>query len=263
MKKCRITALAACVILAAAVSDARAEGDYVRAAPALVQQVDGPPVTLRAKEARDLPRVFCPQGQTSTGGGIRLNPNNGVFLTASNPGGPGWDISVDNQSDEPRTVTPLVICAADPSITHQVGTTANGPTAESAATCPAGQFVAGGGAVAKAKNYLSLSISDANHWFGRAKNVNTVFTGVVAFARCSNRPHSAANGDTVTLQPGTTGTSQAQCPDGQVPTAGGGSGNPNVLHNASAPTATGWSLRATNTDNVPRLVVAHVVCTAP
>ncbi|MFI0976172.1 hypothetical protein ACH4SP_03980 [Streptomyces sp. NPDC021093] len=229
---------------------------------ATIGRVEGPTVTLRAKEERTLPRVLCPQGQASTGGGLRINPNNGVFIREATPGGSGYDVVVDNQSDEPRTVTPLVICTTDPTLTHQIGPAASGDEAISDAVCPAGQVAAGGGAIAAPRNYLSRSFSGGSYWSARAKNQGSIHSGVNAFARCSSRPHSRAS-HSITLPAGGVGTAHAECPSGQVPTAGGGLGHSNVLHNASSPTATGWDLRATNADSAPRTLIVEVVCTAP
>lgn len=263
MAHTRFAAFAAVGILIAVPSLAWAEGSPSRAEPTITQ-VQGPAVTLQARQVQDLPRLLCPQGWTSTGGGIRLDPDNGAFLQDSSPGGPGWDLTVDNLSDGPRTVTPVVVCTTDSTITHQIGNRVSGPTLDSQANCPAGQTVAGGGASAGRRNYLSMSSGTQNeYWLARAKNVNTTFPGVVAFARCSGLPHSHQPGPSVLLQAGQVGSAHAECPAGQVPSGGGGLGDPNLLHNASFPTATGWTLRATNVDNVPHSLVAAVVCAAP
>lgn len=263
MARTRFTAFAAVGILIAVPSFAWADGSAPRA-ERTISQVQGPAVTLQAHQVQDLPRLFCPQGSTSTGGGIRLDPDNGVFLQSSNPGGTGWDLTVDNLSDGPRTVTPVVVCTTDPTITHQVGNRVSGATLDSQANCPAGQTVAGGGATAARRNYLSMSSgTQSEYWLARAKNVNTTFAGVVAFARCSGLPHTHQTSLPVPLQAGEVGSAHAECPAGQVPSAGGGLGDPSLLHNASFPTATGWTLRATNVDNVPHSLVAAVVCASP
>ncbi|MFE5325389.1 hypothetical protein ACFRCG_03055 [Embleya sp. NPDC056575] len=264
MTRTRFTTFAAVGILIAVPSLAWADGGPSRAEPTITQ-VQGPAVTLQARQVQDLPRLFCPQGSTSTGGGVRLDPDNGAFLQSSNPAGPGWDLTVDNLSDGPRTVTPVVVCTTDPTITHQVGNRVSGSTLDSQANCPAGQTIAGGGAMAGRRNYLSLSSgTQSEYWLARAKNVNTTFAGVVAFARCSGLTHTYRTSLPVApLQAGEVGSAHAECPAGQVPSAGGGLGDPNLLHNASFPTATGWTLRATNTDNVPRSLIAVAVCAAP
>ncbi|GGY30201.1 hypothetical protein [Streptomyces tanashiensis] len=264
MRYTRITTLAAAGIVLALAVPAASAGDAGRRAAPAVSRAEGPSVTLAAGEARELPRVICPSGQTSTGGGVRLTPDNGVFIRESSPGGTGWDVRVHNLSDGPRTVTPLVVCTSDPTITHQVGNLVSGDTAVSGAGCPQGQVTAGGGAAAEHRNFLSLGEPSVAFWNARAKNTGFVRSGVIAFVRCSDRPHSLEGSSTLTPVPASqTRSAHAECPAGQVPTAGGGFGHPNVLHNASFPTATGWTIRATNTDGVQRSLGATVVCTSP
>ncbi|MFD9722238.1 hypothetical protein [Streptomyces sp. NPDC059072] len=55
-----------------------------------------------------------------------------------------------------------------------------------------------------------------------------------------------------------------ECPAGLVPIGGGGDVSPDVLLNASAPTPTGWRVRATNKGFSDRDgVFALAVCAAP
>lgn len=222
MRRVRIAAVAASLVFSTTVPAAWAGTGETRAVP-VVSTVQGPSVTLAPNEALELPRLFCPEGQTSTGGGLTLSPDNGVFVNASNPAGPGWEVSVHNLSDGPRTVTPLVAGALDPSMTHRVGNIVSGDTAVSSAFCPSGQSVAGGG-------------------------------GAAATQR---------TGEGVAVPAGQVTSAHVECPAGQVPSAGGGLGDPHLLHDASAPTATGGTIRATNTDNVQRFLHAEVLCTTP
>ncbi|WTW92019.1 hypothetical protein OG216_00910 [Streptomycetaceae bacterium NBC_01309] len=264
MKRTANAALAAGLILCAAAPAAGAGPGAPSAAPTPRGVVPGPAVTLSPNQVLDLPRLNCPSGQTSTGGGLTLSPDNGVFMRSSGPAGVGWEISVHNLSDGPRTVTPLVICTSDPSITHVAGPVVSGETAFSGAQCPAGQVVAGGGAAADHRNFLSYSSDFSEGWHARARNLGSGPSAVAAFVRCSNRPHSDAGNTTgVPVPPGQTRSAHVECPANQVPTAGGGYGDPKLLHNASGPTATGWTIRATNTDSADRSLYATVVCTTP
>lgn len=264
MKRTTNAVLAAGLILCTAAPAAWA-GPGAPSAPTARSTVPGPSVTLSPNEALALPRLNCPSGQTSTGGGLTLSPDNGVFIRSSGPAGIGWEIAVHNLSDGPRTVTPLVVCTSDPTITHQAGPVVSGDTAFSGAQCPAGQVAAGGGAAAAHRNFLSYSSDYNEGWHARARNMGSGPSAVAAFVRCSNRPHSDAGTTTgVPVPPGQTRSAHVECPAAnQVPTAGGGYGDPRLLHNASFPTATGWTIRATNTDGADRSLYATVICTTP
>lgn len=262
MRRARFAALAVGLIVSTVVLAGWA-GAGERAAAPLRSTVQGQAVTIAANQPFDFPRLNCPNGQTSTGGGVTVSPEDGVFIRSSNPAGVGWEVAVRNHSDQPRTVTPMVLCTSDPSITHQIGTIVSGNTAVSQATCPSGQFTAGGGVAAAPLNYLSLS-APTSGWEGRAKNTGSGPSQVAAFARCSNTQHSVKANDAGILVPAAAVRSaHVECPAGQVPTAGGGIGDPMILHNESFPTATGWTIRATNTDSVQHAIVAEVVCANP
>lgn len=263
MRRARFAALAVGLIVSVVVPAAGAGAGERVAAPAR-STVQGQAVTIAANQPFDFPRLDCPTGQTSTGGGVTVSPEDGVFIQSSNPVGTSWQVSVRNHSDGPRTVTPVVVCTSDPSITHQIGNTVSGNTAISVATCPANQHAAGGGAVAAPLNYLSRSSPSDINWDARAKNTGSGPSSVTAFARCSDRVHSwKANDMGVVVPAAGVRSAHIECPAGEVPSAGGAIGDPMVLHNESFPTATGWTVRATNTDNVQHAIVAEVLCAAP
>ncbi|MCX4778057.1 hypothetical protein [Streptomyces sp. NBC_01264] len=62
---------------------------------------------------------------------------------------------------------------------------------------------------------------------------------------------------------GATGTAHAECPAGQVPSGGGGSGSFDVLLTTSGPTETGWTVRAKNMGFAQNTLFASAMCTAP
>lgn len=64
-------------------------------------------------------------------------------------------------------------------------------------------------------------------------------------------PHTAHVSSPTRLAHGATGTAHAEYGPGEVPTGGGGLGNPAVDFNQSFPTATGWTMRATNHGSTP------------
>ncbi|MEV7523917.1 hypothetical protein [Streptomyces sp. NPDC091371] len=85
-----------------------------------------------------------------------------------------------------------------------------------------------------------------------------------ALITCSNAKPTEGFSSTVRLARGQVATVHAECPAGHVLTGGGGSASPDVLFNSAAPTATGWTVRATNTGFDSRdNVWAMVLCTAP
>lgn len=85
---------------------------------------------------------------------------------------------------------------------------------------------------------------------------------VRALVSCSDTQPTYGSSSTLRPAAGAVATAHAECPAGQVPTGGGASGGPAVLFNESSPTATGWTVRATNTGYAEGALFATVMCTA-
>ncbi|MEW2577798.1 hypothetical protein [Streptomyces syringium] len=231
----------------------------------------GTPQTVGPHEegSRSVP---CQGGQLPSGGGVRTT-SNGVFLNATWPTGISWEATVYNDTNTTQTFTPVAIC------TPQHHTTRHGPavnvppggTEISRALCDAGQVVTGGGPDAssrgtgagKDQGYINQSSDIGQEWVGRATNHGPLPVTIQTWVRCTNTPHTArASGPTRVAQ-GATGTAHAECDPGDVPTGGGGLGNPALDFNESFPTATGWTMRATNHGSIPLDLFARVTCTHP
>ncbi|MFI8944826.1 hypothetical protein [Streptomyces syringium] len=113
------------------------------------------------------------------------------------------------------------------------------------------------------QGYINQSSDIGQEWVGRATNHGPLPVTIQTWVRCTNTPHTArASGPTRVAQ-GATGTAHAECDPGDVPTGGGGLGNPALDFNESFPTATGWTMRATNHGSIPLDLFARVTCTHP
>ncbi|WP_327091908.1 hypothetical protein OIE66_15165 [Nonomuraea sp. NBC_01738] len=216
--------------------------------------------------------VPCQGGQVPSGGGVRTS-GNGVFLTATWPSGISWAGDVYNETDTPQTFTPIAICTSQRHTTRH-GTmqfVEPGHTEIVRAVCDPGQVATGGGPDAGDRNtgsdggqsYISQSSDIGQEWVGRVTNHGPRSAILQTWVRCADAPHSARASGPTRLARGATGTAHAECPPGEVPTGGGGLGNPAVDFNESFPTATGWTMRATNHGSIPLDLFARVTCTRP
>lgn len=233
--------------------------------------VEGSPLSVPPHTAvtRNVP---CQGGQLPSGGGVRTT-SNGVFLTATWPSGISWEGDVYNETNTPQTITPVAICTPQRHTTRS-GTQVSVPSGQTAivrAACDAGQVATGGGPDAGSRNtgsdsgqaYISQSSDIGQEWVGRVTNHGPRPTILQTYVRCTNTPHTAHASSPTRLAPGATGTAHVECGPGEVPTGGGGLGNPAVDFNESFPTATGWTMRATNHGSIPLDLFARVTCTRP
>ncbi|MEU4272607.1 hypothetical protein [Streptomyces sp. NPDC026092] len=212
--------------------------------------------------------VPCQSPEQSSGGGVRTT-GNGVFITASWSSA-GWAADVYNETDTPQTVRAVSICTPQWHTRRSSIPTTQVPMGESGiarAACPAGTEATGGGNIGGAQGndrmYVSQSSDIADEWVVRAYNASPFQQRIATQVVCSNTPHSSRSSEGTLLGLGATGTSHAECPAGEVPTGGGGLGNPAVFFNESYPTPTGWTVRATNRGTQPLTVFARVNCTQP
>ncbi|MFC3983066.1 hypothetical protein [Streptosporangium jomthongense] len=216
--------------------------------------------------------VPCQGGRFPSGGGV-LTTSNGVFLTATWPSGISWVGDVYNETDTPQTFTPVAICTLQRHTTR-FGTSVNVPSGQTAtvrATCDPGQVATGGGPNAGARGtgsdsgqaYISQSSDIGRQWVGRVTNHGPRFVILQTYVRCADTPHTAYASGPTRLAQGATGTAHVECGPGEVPTGGGGLGDPAVDFNESFPTTTGWTVRATNHGSVPLDLFARVTCTRP
>jgi hypothetical protein len=217
--------------------------------------------------------VPCQGGQIPSGGGVRTT-SNGVFLTATWPSGISWVGDVYNETDTTQSFTPVAICTPQHHTTRSSGTGVSVPPGQTAlvrANCDAGQVATGGGPNAGARGtgsdsgqaYISQSSDIGQQWVGRVTNHGPRATVLQTYVRCTNTPHTARVSSPTRLAPGATGIAHVECGPGEVPTGGGGLGNPAVDFNESFPTVTGWTMRATNHGSIPLDLFARVTCTQP
>lgn len=216
--------------------------------------------------------VPCQGGQVPSGGGVRTTSNR-VFLTATWPSGISWAGDVYNETNTKQTFTPVAICTPQRHTTRH-GTFVIVPPRQTAivrADCDPGQVATGGGPDAGARGtgsdggqaYISQSSDIGQEWVGRVTNHGPRATVLQTWVRCTDTPHTAYASSPTNLKRGATGTAHAKCGPGEVPTGGGGLGNPALDFNESFPTATGWTMRATNHGSVPLALFARVTCTRP
>ncbi|MGY3678301.1 hypothetical protein [Streptomyces sp. TE33382] len=199
--------------------------------------------------------------------------SNGVFLTATWPSGISWFGDVYNETNTPQTFTPVAICTSQFHATRigNAVSVSSGQTAIVRAACDPGQVASGGGPNAGARGtgsdsgqaYISQSSDIGQEWVGRVTSHGPRATILQTYMRCANTPHTAHVSAPTSLTQGATGTAHAECGPGEVPTGGGGLGNPVVEFNESFPTATGWTMRATNRGSSPLDLFARVTCTQP
>lgn len=233
--------------------------------------VTGTTVTVGPHEAATT-NVPCQGGQTPSGGGVRTT-GDGVFLTATWPSGISWVGDVYNESGTPQTFTPVAICTSQRHTTRSAGmvSVASGQTQLLRASCDTGQVATGGGPNAGSRNtgsdsgqaYVSQSSDIGQDWVGRVTNHGPRVVILQNYVRCTDTPHSGYASGATRLAQGATGTAHAECGPGEVPTGGGGLGNPAVDFNESYPTPTGWTMRATNHGTTPLDLFARVTCTHP
>lgn len=278
MRCFRTTVLATGALLAAAVSVAvpYAWADDARSVTArtVTQEPGHPTILYPGREGTAA--AYCPQGTTPTGGGatVQTDPVSAVYLSESAPVGNGWRVRAYNSTNGVQTLHPRVICTTDTTVTHQVGpdvTVQPGESAEYSTASCGSQFTVGGGGQAGSMTFLSMldvpTAPMARSWQARAKytvyDPDAPLSFVRALVSCSDTQPTYGFSGTLKLAVGAVGTAHAECPAGQVPTGGGASGSPGVLFNESSPTATGWTVRATNTDYDQRSLFATVLCTAP
>ncbi|MFF2197919.1 hypothetical protein [Streptomyces sp. NPDC058157] len=280
MGSVRTTALTAALLAAAlpaAVPQARADGARpVTAARTVTQQV-GHPAVMYPNRLYTV-AAYCPQGTKPTGGGATVedDPVSAVFVKDSYPdvAGNRWVVRAFNASGEVQTLHPRVVCSTDPSISYEVGPDKplqpGEPNNPSDANCGFGRtrFVVGGGIQSGDTTFASETSVGNGVWTARAKYMDFDPDAPLSFVRatavCSTTEATYAFSRTVKLAVGAVATVHAECPAGMVPIGGGGDASPDVLLNSSAPTATGWTVRATNKGfNDGDGVFATVACAAP
>ncbi|ROR00279.1 hypothetical protein EDE04_6841 [Streptomyces sp. 2132.2] len=221
--------------------------------------------------------AYCPQGTKPTGGGaaVQDDPVSAVFIRESVPlDGNRWQVRAYNASAEVQTLHPQAICSTDPTLTYEVGPDkplqpgeSNNP---SEANCGFGRtrFVVGGGIQAGDSTFANETSVGNGVWSAGAKYTNfdpdAPWSFVRATAVCSGTEATFRFSSPVRLAVGAVATVHVDCPAGLVPIGGGGDGSADVLLNSSAPTATGWTVRATNKGFSDRdSVFATVACAAP
>ncbi|MFH7597943.1 hypothetical protein WDV06_22965 [Streptomyces racemochromogenes] len=275
-----LLAAALSTALPAAAPYARADGAGTSARPGsavrTVTQRVGHPAIMYPNRLYTV-AAYCPQGTRPTGGGatVEQDPQSAVFIKDSypDPADNGWVVRAFNASREVQTLHPLVVCSTDPSISYETGPDKplqpGEPNNPSDASCGSGRtrFVVGGGIQAGDNTFASETSIGNGVWTARAKYMNFDPDAPLSFVRatavCSTTESGYRASRTVKLPVGEVATVHVECPAGQVPIGGGGDGSPDVLLNSSAPTPTGWTVRATNKgfSNDDGLF-AMVVCTA-
>ncbi|MFF0432806.1 hypothetical protein ACFYU9_11345 [Streptomyces sp. NPDC004327] len=273
MPRFRTAALTAAALLAAAAVPGAipVAVAVAAAAPATVTQEPGHPAVMFPGRQVTV-AAYCPEGMTPSGGGatVESDPESAVFLKDTFPDGQRWVVRAVNYSDEVQTLHPRVICTTD-SVTTQVSPDVPlrpGESRSAPAYCDDNTFVVGGGGQGGDVTFLSGTLVYTVHgWQAKAKYTNGDPAAPPSFLRtkalCSRTQPTYGFSDTVRLDAGKVGTAHVECPPGLVPSGGGGSGGTDVLFNASAPTASGWTVRATNTGSAQGTLYASVVCTAP
>ncbi|MET8977363.1 hypothetical protein ABZX85_17250 [Streptomyces sp. NPDC004539] len=272
MKHLRLAVLATVGTLCAAALCTGAATADADPAPVRVQTPHtinvGRPQTVAPHSGTNV-NVPCQSPEQSSGGGVRTT-GTGVFIAASWSSA-GWEADVYNESNSPQTVTPVAICTTQRHTRRSSIPTVRVPAGQSGlarAFCPAGMVTTGGGNIGgtqgASRMYMSQS-SDigASEWVVQAFNHSAFEQQLPAQVVCTDTPHSARASGGTQLTQGATGTAHIDCPAGEVPTGGGGLGNPAVQFNESYPTATGWTVRATNNGSQPLTLFARVTCTRP
>ncbi|MFE2245471.1 hypothetical protein [Streptomyces lavendulae] len=269
------------VTLPIAVPSARADGGPSsagpRVAPRTVTQQVGHPAIMSPGRLYTV-AAYCPQGTKPTGGGATVedDPVSAVFIKDSYPDAAGnrWLVRAFNDSGKQQTLHPRVVCSTDPTIGYEVGQDKPLQPGEAAnpsrANCGFGRtrFVVGGGIQAGDRTYASETSVGNGEWEAQAKYTNFDPDAPLSFVRatavCSATEATFRASSTVRLAVGAVATVHVECPAGLVPIGGGGDASPDVLLNSSAPTTTGWTVRATNKGFSDRDgVFATVACAAP
>jgi hypothetical protein len=252
----------------AAPADRESASAQVRAQHTIVV---GAPSTV-APHSASTTNVPCQGGQVPSGGGVRTT-SNGMFLTATWPSGISWVGGRLQRDRHPADLHPVAICTPQHH-TVRTGTFVSVPSGQTAivrAVCDPGQVATGGGPNAGSRgtgsdsgqSYISQSSDIGQEWVGRVTDHGPRTTILQTSVRCTDTPHTAHASAPTRLAQGATGTAHAECAAGEVPTGGGGLGNPAVDFNESFPTATGWTMRATNHGSIPLDLFARVTCTRP
>lgn len=277
------TSLAAALstALSTGVPSARADGGPPPARPSAaartITQQAGHPAIMYPGRLYTV-AAYCPQGTKPTGGGatVEQDPVSAVFIKDSYPDQAGnrWVVRAYNDSGEVQTLHPRVVCSTDPTIGYEIGPDkplqpgeGNNP---SRANCGFGRtrFVVGGGIQAGDRTFASETSIGNGEWDAQAKYMDFDPDAPPSFVRatavCSATQAEVRASSTVLLAVGAVATVHVECPAGLVPVGGGGDASPDVLLNSSAPTATGWTVRATNKGFSDRDgVFAMVACAAP
>ena len=159
------------------------DGRVVRSRTALVAPTASPDVT-----------ATCPAGTTSTGGGHRIDPVNGLPVVSSRPAanGSGWTVNAFNVTAASRTVTAFTVCAVfnGRQVTATNTNLEPGTAKTVTATCPTNKVAIGGGwAHGGGVRWLvdrAMQQSVAGFPVHFVNNTTTVRFGVTAFVVCSS-----------------------------------------------------------------------------
>ncbi|MEV7523855.1 hypothetical protein [Streptomyces sp. NPDC091371] len=211
--------------------------------------------------------VHCPPGTSPSGGGGHVD-NNSMFMLTSDPvmETGAWVVQFVNTS--PNTwgrFYPVVLCTNGESYAHKVESWVN-PNQETTMTswCAPGERQSGGGFDSWSTEVRindAFSVNDVTQQV-RVTNETGWQPEVDTWVVCG-RDNYIVRTASITLQAQESNWVRAYCPNGWVPTGGGGRGGQYTYLQHSEPAASGWEVRSKNTGRFPATLTAQVICAVP
>lgn len=210
----------------------------------------------------------CPAGTEVIGGGYFRRSTTGIVVDFSGPvsTGQGWQVDGFNPTTANFDFDVEAVCGTVRDYQVVTGSPVAlqpGQEADAVVACPAGKVSTGGGGQALGLVIdASRPAGSGQGWQIRVRNTASGIRTIFAFAVCATAPSLTVATTSFTVQPGTRFEGGVDCPAGKVGTGGGyvaptGAGIDVFI---SAPSSTGWDVRADNRTGAAQTVTAQVVC---
>jgi hypothetical protein len=250
----------------------------VKAPPGYVVEYLG--FTATENNAQTQGEVDCPSGTVAWGGGVLMDTNSAAInINSSLPnedGTIGWNVDVNNSSQEDANGTVFAVCADQPTdYSIQFGsmvTNSAGTETLASASCPARTVVLGGGGVSTSilsSVNLNGSFPASSHrtsiWDVYENNASTSNFSVTAVAICGKKPRGySVNASSPVDNPSGTDTEvAAACPNGAYVVGGGlssSSFSTAVNLNSTKPNVTSWISYENNASLSDDSITGYAVC---
>jgi len=224
--------------------------------------------------------VQCPGTEQPTGGGAWVASSDlSVNINSSLPEGSSWAVDVNNPLTTPTNATVYAVCMAHSRyykvVSSGPATVAPEQVNSTAAVCPTGTTVVGGGGQSSTANTdVSINSTVPNlfagghtGWRVAMASSDLYTTNFTAYAVCRPKPtgYSIQTGGTVVNGPYSETQAYVTCPGASVPIGGGGFSNYQqydgwIGMNSSYPQGDAWVIYENNYENLTKSAAAMAIC---